>query len=214
MKVTSKMLVCKHCGTVDYMEALEGDCKCLACALMQQVQEALSFGTNQTVRMYEQLKYSTVMIDAGQEAGAGVLVKLRGKLYVLTAYHVVRPGIQSGDVRIRFDPEFFGDQAYPVEVEAIRTADDLALCRLEGKGRYPQGVVAREVCRGNLRQGEEVYACGNPNGIDFTCTKGNVSQEAYRSESLPREAKPLVICQLPTNGGNSGGPVVNARGEL
>jgi len=63
-----------------------------------------------------------------------------------------------------------------------------------------------------LRQGELVFAFGSPEGLRNSVTMGVVSAVARQ----PDADQPMVYVQTdaPINHGNSGGPLVNVRGEL
>ena len=63
-----------------------------------------------------------------------------------------------------------------------------------------------------LRQGELVFAFGSPEGLRNSVTMGIVSAVARQ----PDPDSPMVYVQTdaPINRGNSGGPLVNAKGEL
>src|SRR6266536_4961795 len=63
-----------------------------------------------------------------------------------------------------------------------------------------------------VRQGELVFAFGSPEGLKNSVTMGIVSAVARQADP----DSPLVYVQTdaPINHGNSGGPLVNANGEL
>lgn len=58
-------------------------------------------------------------------------------------------------------------------------------------------------------QGFDCYILGNPQGYNASFAKGVIS--AYREEESGRM---LVQYDLATNGGNSGGPVMNSKGQI
>jgi S1-C subfamily serine protease len=82
-------------------------------------------------------------------------------------------------------------------------AHDLALIRLDGAER-PEA----PLCVADPLVGSRAYVIGAPKGFDFSITDGLVSQiqKIHGSEQYQ------VSC--PISGGNSGGPVVNDRGEV
>jgi len=65
----------------------------------------------------------------------------------------------------------------------------------------------------NVKNGEEIYTIGNPNGFGLSFTKGNVSSSLrnviYNDTTIQAIQTSLVI-----NEGNSGGPVFNKDGKL
>ena len=139
----------------------------------------------------------TVTIEADGIYGAGIMVAPAAGL-VLTAHHVVEP-MRSPLVTFRDGRRLSGRI-----VESDRTLD-LALVRVE-----PQASVAPSFGEvSSLRPGEEIYAVGCPRHLGFTVSRGIVS---YVNREL--DGARWLQTDLPINDGNSGGPVINARGEL
>ena len=77
---------------------------------------------------------------------------------------------------------------------------DLALLRLP-KAAAPYPYIEPHTA-GALEVGEEVIAIGNPDGLSWTLTSGNVSQ--IRKDAIQHQA--------PINPGNSGGPLLDRQG--
>ncbi|MCI1193766.1 serine protease [Calidifontimicrobium sp. SYSU G02091] len=61
------------------------------------------------------------------------------------------------------------------------------------------------------RQGQAIAAVGAPNGWGFSLSAGIVSR--YGEASGMFQTQPMMQIDAPVTGGNSGGPVFNARGE-
>jgi S1-C subfamily serine protease len=137
----------------------------------------------------------TVTIDGSGIYGSGVLV---APALVLTSSHVVEG---MADPRVTF---FDGAIVDAKLVELDRTLD-LALLSI------PQQRRAAPVWgdASSLRPGEELYAIGNPRHLGFTVSRGIVS-----FVDRPFDGVRYLQTDLPINEGNSGGPVLNARGEL
>ena len=102
-----------------------------------------------------------------------------------------------------------------LEVLAVHATDarlDLALLRVDvevegervGLEPLPLGDAAV------LEQGERLVAMGNPEGLEFSVVEGVVS--AIREVDI--EGVPMLQVALPIERGNSGGPVLNAAGEV
>jgi serine protease Do len=139
----------------------------------------------------------TVVIEAGDRYGAGVLVAPeRG--WVLTSGHVVG---SNANVEVAFW------DGVKVSGRVSRRDDrlDLALITVPRQAR-PAPIVGDSRA---LRPGDELYAIGNPRRLGFSVARGIVS---YADRAIG-DAR-YVQTDLPINPGNSGGPLVNARGEL
>jgi serine protease Do len=60
-----------------------------------------------------------------------------------------------------------------------------------------------------IAEGQTVFALGHPLGFDFTVSRGVVS-----NRSRVRNGIQYVQTDAPLNSGNSGGPIINDRGEV
>ena len=91
--------------------------------------------------------------------------------------------------------------------------EDLALIRVDpsGLGLKPLTLASA----GSLQVGNQVYAIGNPYGLEETFTRGIVSA-LNREISAPDGSKITGAIQTDAalNPGNSGGPLLNAPGEV
>jgi len=140
----------------------------------------------------------TVTIEGGDTYGSGILVDPAQGL-VLTAWHVVEE-MQSPTVT-------FADGATTAGkvVESDRVLD-LALVKIAPQPERPVPAVGDALA---LRPGDELYAVGCPRHLAFTVSRGIVSFVGRKMDGVR-----WLQSDLPINDGNSGGPVVNARGEL
>jgi len=140
-------------------------------------------------------------------AGSGVVIDEAG--YLLTNDHVVRQAQQIG---VKFNDR---TNVYEATIVASDPKRDVALLKLKaGSGEKFRAIrMARE---DDVLLGETVLALGNPFGLGGTVTRGILSSA---NRALPEEGAPLDIpnwlqTDAPINEGNSGGPLVNLRGEL
>jgi S1-C subfamily serine protease len=135
-------------------------------------------------------------------AGSGVVITPDG--YLLTNQHVVNgaPG-----VRI----QFVDGRSVAAELVGEDAATDLAVVRALASGLPSASVLADEP----LRVGQLVVAVGNPYGFQSTVTAGVVSAlgRALRSRD-GRLIEGIVQHTAALNPGNSGGPLVDARGRV
>ncbi|MGO9492910.1 MAG: trypsin-like peptidase domain-containing protein [Terracidiphilus sp.] len=137
--------------------------------------------------------------QAGNEVslGSGFIVSADGK--VVTNYHVIQ-NAYSGVVKLA-NGSFF-----PVEgVLAVDTDKDLAILKVEGK-KLPFLNIAPTL---DLNVGDQVVAIGSPLGLEGTVSDGIVS--ALREEA---PGKDWIQTTAPVSHGNSGGPLLNMRGNV
>jgi len=138
-----------------------------------------------------------------QGLGSGVIVDANNG-YILTNYHVVGEAdeitVTLNDQR-EFDAKVIGaDKASDVAVIQIK-ADNLTAAPL---GRSE-----------DLRVGEIVVAIGSPLNLSGTVTQGIVSATGRRADILGDYGfENFIQTDAAINVGNSGGPLVNLRGEI
>lgn len=137
--------------------------------------------------------------------GSGVIISKDG--YIITNNHVVA-GATEVSVTLNNNSE------YTATVIGGDTQTDIALLKIEA----PKGEDFDYVSFGdsdNLQVGEWVLAVGNPFNLTSTVTAGIVS--AKNRANIVGEAKSLqsfIQVDAAVNPGNSGGALVNTRGEL
>src|SRR5918998_6102763 len=140
----------------------------------------------------------------GRGAGAGVIWGEEG--LVLTNHHVVAGGRRGGRVQV----VVHDGKTFEAEVVKRGREFDLALPRLE---EFPGDLPAIPVGDSDkLRVGELVYAIGHPWGRLGAVTAGIVSGlEVARGPGGRARYLRSDVALAP---GNSGGPLLNARGEV
>ncbi len=136
-------------------------------------------------------------------AGSGFLIDPRG--YVLTNFHVVQEA-QTIETTL-------GDQSrYPAKLVGADTRNDVALIKIEPRGRklavLPLGDSAA------LQVGQRVLAIGNPFGFQSTLTTGVVSALGRTVQTGQTTIDEAIQTDAAINQGNSGGPLLNTRGEV
>jgi len=148
----------------------------------------------------------------GRDRGAGSGFLFTPDGYLLTNSHVVRAGGSTPQRRLHvslsdareFDAALVGDDP----------DTDLAVLCIDGMSRgalAPLGL-GRSAA---LRRGEIAIAIGNPLGFEHTVTAGIVSALGRSMRAASGRLIPDVIqTDAALNPGNSGGPLLNARGEV
>jgi len=129
--------------------------------------------------------------------GSGFIISPDG--YVLTNAHVV-DGADEMYVTLTDKREF------KAKIVGVDKRTDVAVVKIEGNNlpRLTIGDPSR------LRVGEWVIAIGSPFGLENTVTAGIISAKARDTG----EYLPLIQTDVAVNPGNSGGPLINMRGEV
>lgn len=134
-----------------------------------------------------------------QGAGSGVIISADG--YIVTNNHVVE-GADEILVKMNDNTEYKG------RVIGLDATTDLALIKVEAKG-LPAIAIGNS---DDLKIGQWVLAVGNPFNLTSTVTAGIVSAKARSLGANGVES--FIQTDAAINAGNSGGALVNERGEL
>jgi S1-C subfamily serine protease len=129
---------------------------------------------------------------------------LRGSRHIMTSLHVV-----SGAKAIQ--ATFPSGERYRGRVVARDKNNDLAVVRLEGMKPKKKGFQVRFGVR--VRVGERVHALGYPLGSEVSRNPSMVSGEVSATTGMGDSISQFRMT-APINAGNSGGPILNAKGEL
>ncbi|MBR5325916.1 MAG: trypsin-like peptidase domain-containing protein [Prevotella sp.] len=132
-------------------------------------------------------------------AGSGVIISADG--YIVTNNHVV-DGADELTVTLNEN-----SKEYSARVIGADKTTDLALIKIDAKNL--QAIVIAN--SDDVRIGEWVLAVGNPLGLNNTVTAGIVSAKA---RSMGSGVSSMIQTDAAINQGNSGGALVNTRGEL
>lgn len=129
--------------------------------------------------------------------GSGFIISADG--YVLTNAHVVDG---ADDVYVTLTDK----REYKAKIIGADKRTDVALVKIEGSNlpRLTIGDLNR------VRVGEWVIAIGSPFGLDNTVTAGIISAKSRDTGDY----LPLIQTDVAVNPGNSGGPLINMRGEV
>jgi Do/DeqQ family serine protease len=132
-------------------------------------------------------------------AGSGVIISADG--YIVTNNHVV-DGADELTVTLNEN-----SKEYSARIIGADKTTDLALIKIDAKN-LPAIVIANS---DDVKVGEWVLAVGNPLGLNNTVTAGIVSAKARQ---MGEGVASMIQTDAAINQGNSGGALVNTRGEL
>jgi serine protease Do len=135
-----------------------------------------------------------------QGSGSGFVIDKAG--YILTNYHV----IEDAD---RIAVTLADGRMLRGEIVGTDPAIDVALVRVSGAGPLPEAPLGNS---DELRVGEWVCAIGNPLGYVHSVTVGVVS--FIGRKLFDASLDDYIQTDAAINLGNSGGPLINARGEV
>lgn len=141
---------------------------------------------------------------AADGTGSGSVIDQDG--HILTNLHVVEG---AREIRVTL----FNGEDYDAGIVGQDPVNDIAILKVAAPSEelYPVTLGQSD----GLRVGQKIYAIGNPFGLDRTMTIGIVSS---LNRTIPsrngRSMKSIIQIDAALNQGNSGGPLLNSRGEL
>jgi len=144
--------------------------------------------------------------DQRQDSGgSGFIVTDDG--YVLTNYHVIE---DADKIVVQLADD---NNEYSAKVVGTDPQTDLALLKVDARRKLPTVPLGDSE---RLRVGEWVIAIGNPLAYDHTVTVGVVSAKGRKLNGLSRDVSldNYIQTDAAINRGNSGGPLLNLKGEV
>jgi len=144
----------------------------------------------------------------GSGSGSGVIISTDG--YIVTNNHVIEGATE---IKIKLND----NREYVAEVVGTDPSTDIAVLKIKEKGlvAIPTGNSDK------VRVGEWVLAVGNPFNLTSTVTAGIVSAKARNINLLQQKGQggnvpieSFIQTDAAVNPGNSGGALVNTKGEL
>ena len=135
--------------------------------------------------------------------GSGVIISPDG--YIITNNHVVK-GAKKLEITLN------NKETYNADIVGVDESTDIALLKID-KDNLPHLLIGDS---DNLQVGEWVLAVGNPFNLTSTVTAGIVSAKArdINISNNNRKIESFIQTDAAVNPGNSGGALVNIRGEL
>ncbi len=141
---------------------------------------------------------NTAPVERDNGLGSGFIISADG--YVLTSTHVVE---DADNIYVRLVDK----REFKAKLIGADARTDIALLKIDAN-HLPVASIGDS---NKVRVGEWVLAIGSPFGFDSTVTAGIVSAKGRNTVS---EYLPFIQTDVAVNPGNSGGPLINMRGEV
>ena len=150
---------------------------------------------------------AVVKVSSPLGTGSGFFINEDG--FLITNYHVIERETKIEVTVFQKVKNGFEKKKFKkVKIEAINLFVDLALLKVEDLGDTKvKFVYLGDIAR--IQVGEEVFAIGNPLGLERTVTNGVISSKNRAFEGLV-----YIQTNADINPGNSGGPLFNLAGEV
>lgn len=132
--------------------------------------------------------------------GSGVIISEDG--YIVTNNHVIK---DASELEVTLNNK----KIYKAKLIGTDSKMDIALLKIDTDEKLPFSTFADS---DNVRVGEWVLAVGNPYNLTSTVTAGIVSAKARNLDT--KGIQSFIQTDAAVNPGNSGGALVNTRGEL
>ncbi len=148
------------------------------------------------------LMYGRVSMRQAVGTGSGVIITKDG--YIVTNNHVI-DNSQALEVTLN------DNRTYKAKLIGTEPGTDIALLKIDAEGDLPF------VAFGDSDQaklGEWVLAVGNPFNLTSTVTAGIISAKGRDLDTSDATPQSFIQTDAAVNPGNSGGALVNTRGEL
>jgi len=133
--------------------------------------------------------------------GSGVIISEDG--YIVTNNHVIK---EATELEVTLN----NNKSYKAKLIGTDSKMDIALLKIEADEKLPYSTFADS---DEVKVGEWVLAVGNPYNLNSTVTAGIVSAKARNLDNR-NGLQSFIQTDAAVNPGNSGGALVNTRGEL
>jgi Do/DeqQ family serine protease len=132
--------------------------------------------------------------------GSGVIISEDG--YIVTNNHVIKDATE-------LEVTLNNNKSYKAKLIGTDSKMDIALLKIDADEKLPYSTFADS---DQVKVGEWVLAVGNPYNLTSTVTAGIVSAKARNLDTNGIQS--FIQTDAAVNPGNSGGALVNTRGEL
>ena len=144
-------------------------------------------------------------------AGSGIIIsKTDSDILILTNYHVIE-GAEELSVT------FYDEQSYDAKVVGVSEKKDIAVIKVALNDIKPSTIESIAIATigdsNKLKVGNGIIAIGNALGYGQSVTTGVVSA-LNREVTMDNTKTKMIQIDAAINGGNSGGALLNAQGEV
>jgi S1-C subfamily serine protease len=171
-----------------------------------------------SIQVYERCNKSVVNIDTqktynvflfGQidEPGAGSGIVLDKEGHILTNWHVIS-GVDAAKITL------YNGESYDAKLVGMDTITDLAVIQIKAPPETLFPITFGDSSK--LLVGQQIYAIGNPFGLERTLTSGLISSlnRSLPSQREGRNIRGLIQIDAAINPGNSGGALLDTQGRF
>ena len=143
-------------------------------------------------------------------AGSGIIIsKTESDILILTNYHVIE-GAEELSVT------FYDEKSYDAKVVGVSEKKDIAVIKVALNDIKPstiESIAIATIGDNKLKVGNGIIAIGNALGYGQSVTTGVVSA-LNREVTMDNTKTKMIQIDAAINGGNSGGALLNAQGEV
>jgi S1-C subfamily serine protease len=157
------------------------------------------------VRIARRLSEATVTVLVGAGSGTGFIVNREG--WIVTNAHVAAGILEGAEILVRYDNR----RDRQARVVAVDAEHDLALLQARDAPVVRPLLLADS---DRVAVGQNVLAFGSPFGLEGTITQGIVSARRDVPSAGGGTIRNAIQTDAAMNPGNSGGPLVNSRGDV
>ena len=143
--------------------------------------------------------FSNEVSPAANKMGSGMIVSSQG--HIITNWHVVKDAVQ---IIVQLND----GRTLPAKLTGFDEHADIAVLKIHAPGLIPIALGDSDL----VKVGQQVFAIGNPFGLQETVTQGIISAKGRRAMSEATNEFFQTSTQI--NPGNSGGPLINIHGEV
>ena len=164
-------------------------------------------------QVYQKSSPAVVTVQTGQGHGSGFIISKDG--LIITNAHVIKPPPRNEEEVEKYNPKEFPSVVTVVFSDGKKVAADvlgfgkngldLAMLQIHNQKNLRTLDLA---AAGSAKVGDRIFTLGTPLDADFkdTFTQGNITRIDSRTGEIQHDA---VI-----QGGNSGGPLLNSKGQV